>query len=215
MTTQVALVDDHPVVLDGLRAAFARYPDIVVAWQASNAAEARRRLGARRVDVVLLDLRLPDGSGASLLAESHEMPDPPPFVILSSFATPQYVAAAMALGAAGFVLKTAPTEEIARAIRQVAEGRLAFTSEQIRAGRRAPWAPLTQREHEIIAGVMAGWSNDELSSQLHVARKTVEAYLSRLYIRYRVVTRTELGVLAEREQMLSLPVDRRRTGPSV
>ena len=53
------------------------------------------------------------------------------------------------------------------------------------------------------------------SAQLHLARKTVEAYLSRLYIRYRVVTRTELGVLAEREQMLSLPVDRRRTGPSV
>ena len=87
---------------------------------------------------------------------------------------------------------------------------MAFTPDQVRAARRAPWAPLTIREHEIIAGVMAGWSNDELSWRLSLARKTVEAYLSRLFIRYGVLTRTELGILAEREQMLSLPVDRRR-----
>lgn len=212
MTIRVALIDDHPIVIDGLRAALARSPDIVIAWQASTLLEARRLLATRRADVALLDLRLADGSGADLLAESHDAPDPPGFVVLSTFATPRHVTAAITLGALGFVLKTAPTDEIVAAIRTAAAGRLAFTGEQLRAARSAPWLPLTPREHEIIAGVMAGWSNDELSSRLHLARKTVEAYLSRLFVRYRVVTRTELGILAEREQLLSLPVDPRRIG---
>lgn len=68
------------------------------------------------------------------------------------------------------------------------------------------WIPLTQREHDIIAGVLAGRSNDELSADLSIARTTVEAYLTRLYVRFDVLTRTELAILAVREQWLSLPV---------
>jgi DNA-binding NarL/FixJ family response regulator len=212
MTVAVALIDDHPIVLDGLRAALARHPEITVAWQSATLRASRHLLSVSPVDAVLLDLRLPDGSGTELLAESHSLDDPPAFVVLSSFSTPHYVGAAMSLGASGFVLKTAPIEEIVATLLVVSDGRMAFTPDQVRAARRAPWAPLTTREHQIIAGVMAGWTNDELSWRLNLARKTVEAYLSRLFIRYGVVTRTELGILAEREQMLSLPVNRRRAG---
>jgi len=138
------------------------------------------------------------------------MLSPPAVIVLSSFLTPQYISAAITLGASGFLLKTAPTEEILAAIGVVAEGRLAFSAEQLRASRSAAWAPLTAREHEVIEGVMAGRSNDELSADLGLARKTVEAYISRLFVRFNVATRTELGILAEREQILALPVDRRR-----
>lgn len=210
VTTGLLLVDDHPLVLDGLRAALERYDDITIVAEASTLASARDQMGNPAVDVILLDLRLPDGSGTELLREAQELPAPPAIIVLSSFMTPQYINAVISLGASGFLLKTAPTDEILAAVAVVADGRLAFSADQIRMSRIVGWAPLTPREHDIIAGIMAGRSNDELSADLGVARKTVEAYLSRLFIRFDVATRTELGILAEREQLLALPVDRRR-----
>jgi DNA-binding NarL/FixJ family response regulator len=214
MKIGLLLVDDHPIVRDGLQAVLSAQEQIVVIGQASTLAEARARISDPAVDVVLLDLRLPDGSGADLLLDMQEMSSPPAVIVLSSFLTTQYVSAAITLGASGFLLKTAPTEEILAAIEVVADGRLAFSAEQLRASRSAAWAPLTAREHEIIEGVMVGRSNDEISADLGLARKTVEAYISRLFIRFDVATRTELGILAEREQILALPVDRRRPNSS-
>ena len=210
MSVGLLLVDDHPIVLDGLRAALARHAEIKIVAEAASLAEARAAIAKPGIDVVLLDLRLPDGSGIDLLRDAQAMSAPPAVIVLSSFLTPQYVNAAIALGASGFLLKTAATDEILAAIAMVSEGRLAFTAEQVRESRKAAWAPLTEREHDIIAGVMAGRSNDELSGDLGLARKSVEAYLSRLFIRFDVTTRTELAILAEREGLLALPVDRRR-----
>jgi len=210
MSVGLMLVDDHPIVLDGLRAALARHAEINIVAEAASLAEARAAIATPGIDVVLLDIRLPDGSGIDLLRDAQAMSAPPAVILLSSFLTPQYVNAAIALGASGFLLKTAATDEILAAIATVSEGRLAFTAEQVRESRKAAWAPLTEREHDIIAGVMAGRSNDELSGDLGLARKSVEAYLSRLFIRFDVTTRTELAILAERQQLLALPVDRQR-----
>jgi DNA-binding NarL/FixJ family response regulator len=210
MSVGLLLVDDHPIVLDGLRAALARHAEITIVAEAMSLVEARAAVGEPGIDVVLLDLRLPDGSGIDLLRDMQAMSAPPAVIVLSSFMTPQYVNAAIALGASGFLLKTAATDEILAAIALVSEGRLAFTAAQMRESRKAAWAPLTDREHDIIAGVMAGRSNDELSGDLGLARKSVEAYLSRLFIRFDVTTRTELAMFAEREELLALPVDRRR-----
>lgn len=210
MTTGLLLVDDHPIVIDGLRLALEGHDAITVVGEASTLADAREQIMNPAVDVVLLDLRLPDGSGTELLHDAQRLPSPPAIIVLSSFMTPQYVNAAISLGASGFLLKTAPTDEILAAVALVADGRLAFSAEQIRKSRNAGWAPLSPRERDIIAGVMAGRSNDELSADLGLARKTIEAYLSRLFIRFDVATRTELGILAEREQLLALPLDRRR-----
>jgi len=207
MTIGLLLVDDHPVVLDGLRAALEHYDDVTIVGEASTLAGARQLIRDPAVDVVLLDLRLPDGSGADLLREAQELSAPPAFIVLSSFMTAQYVHAAIALGASGFLLKTAPTDEIHATIIMVAGGRLAFSAADLRASRSAAWVPLTRREHAVIAGVMAGRSNDELGADLGLARKTVEAYLARLFIRFDVGTRTELGILAEREQLLDLPTE--------
>jgi DNA-binding NarL/FixJ family response regulator len=204
MTVRVLLIDDHPVVLDGLTIALEAH-GLEIAGQARTLADARTLLATVEADVALLDLRLPDGSGTDLLAAGDGAPDGPAFIVLSTFQTPQYVAAAVALGASGFVAKTAPTEDIVEAVQSVAEGGTAFPRDMVRPG-RSRWIPFTRREHDIIEGVLAGRSNDELSADLHVARKTVEAYLTRLYTRFGVLTRTELAVLAEREQWLSLPV---------
>jgi DNA-binding NarL/FixJ family response regulator len=203
MSVRVLLIDDHPVVLDGLTIALEAH-GLEIVGKARTLAEARSLLANVEADVALLDLRLPDGSGTDLLSADENQASPA-FIVLSTFQTPQYVAAAIALGASGFVAKTAPTEEIVEAVAAVADGGTAFPRESARPG-RTNWVPFTRREHDIIAGVLAGRSNDELSADLHVARKTVEAYLTRLYTRFGVLTRTELAIRAEREQWLSLPV---------
>jgi DNA-binding NarL/FixJ family response regulator len=213
MTLRVLLIDDHPVVLDGLAIALEAH-GIEIAGRARSVADARTLLATVDADVALLDLRLPDGSGTELLSEENASANGPAFIVLSMFQTPQYVSAAAALGASGFIAKTAPTEDIVEAVQTVADGGTAFPRDLVRPGRNR-WIPLTRREHEIIAGVLAGRSNDELSADLHVARKTVEAYLTRLYNRFGVLTRTELAILAEREQWLSLPVREGTKGPRI
>ena len=206
MTARVVIVEDHPIVVTGLTAALRERPEVVVAGRAASLAEARTVLATTPCDVVLLDLRLPDGSGIDLLRECQDDPASPAFLVLSSFSTPEYVSAAIALGASGFLLKTSPTSEIVRAIEQICDGTLAFTPEQLRSARTAAWAPLTEREHAILAGVIRGRSNDELALDLGIARKTVEAYLSRLFARYGVMTRTELAIHVEKAGVLQLPV---------
>lgn len=213
MTIRVLVVEDHPIVVSGLVATLSAAPDIEVVGQAPSVAAARGLLGSTACDVVLLDLRLPDGSGIELLEATAGHDEGPAYLVLSSFVTPEYVAAALALGAAGFLLKTAPSEEILGAIRDVAGGGLAFTAEQLRASRGAPWAPLTPREHDLLAGLLAGRSNDELGVDLGLSRKSVESYLSRLFARYDVGTRTELAIAVERSGILELPTQERRPGP--
>lgn len=194
---RVGVVDDHPVVLDGLAAALGRQTGIEVAWSAANVAEARQRLAERPCDVVLVDVRLPDGSGLDLV----EPPRPgPAFVVLSSFDRPQYARSAYARGAAGFLLKTTPMEEVLGVLEIAAAGGSAFRPAQ-RAALTAP-PDLSARELSIVRLVAEGWSNDEVASRLGVSTKTVEVYLSRLYERWGVSTRTELALRAERDGWL-------------
>lgn len=207
------VIDDHPLVVEGLRAALGVNPLMEVVGAAGTVADARRMIETRTPDIALLDLRLPDGSGTELLAEYQARENAPAFIVLSTFLATQYVNATVALGASGFLLKTSPIVEIVTAIEDVVGGKLAFTAEQLRASWKAGWTPLTSRERAIISGVMAGRSNDELSVDVGISRKTVEAYLSRLFDRFAVMTRTELAVLAEREQWLALPTQ--RTGRNV
>jgi len=213
MTIRVLVVEDHPIAVGGIVSMLATAPGMEVAGQASTLADARRLLARGAVDVVLLDLRLPDGSGMELLEENATADDAPGFLVLSSFMTPEYVAASLTLGAGGFLLKTAEADEILDAIRLVADGRLAFTADQLRAARSAAWAPLTQREHEILGGVVAGRSNDELAADLAVSSKTVEKHLARLFARFGAASRTELALAVDRGAVLDLPTRERRPGP--
>jgi two-component system nitrate/nitrite response regulator NarL len=208
MTIRVLIIDDHPLVVEGLRGALTRTPNIQVIGTAGTLSIARQLMDSEAPDIALLDLRLPDGSGIELLSEYQKRELAPAFIVLSTFLTTQYVNAAIALGASGFLLKTSTIDDIVAAIEDVVGGKLAFSAEQLRASWRAGWTPLTGRERDIIAGVMGGRSNDELSVDLAISRKTVEAYLGRLFERFGVVTRTELAVIAEREQWLVLPTQR-------
>ena len=202
MTLDLAIVDDHPVITDGLQSALSQVLDIVVQWTACNLSEATHELReGPPVDVVLVDVRLPDGSGLALLPGSRG--SRPAFLVLSSFDRPQYASAAFRRGASGYLLKVAPLTEITNAIRTVASGGLAFEARHLASVTSA--ASLSRREVEVVRLVSTGHSNDEIASRLGIARKTVEAYLSKLFERWGFATRTELAVWAEREGWLDVP----------
>ena len=205
MSVRIAIVDDHPVVASGLEGVLAREPDLQVVAVAGSLAAARELLARERPDVVLLDLRLADGSGFELLLEARELPAPPAFIVVSSFGMPQYVDAALRYGASGFVLKTAPTAEILDAIRRVAEGGVAFPAELLLAVQRSGWIPLSPRDRRLIEQLLDGRTNDEIAVALGVTRKAIEAHLARLFERFGVESRTELAVRAEREGWLGVP----------
>ncbi|MCI0345636.1 MAG: response regulator transcription factor [Chloroflexi bacterium] len=193
----VLLVDDHPVVLSGLLAGLGALPDVEVVGVARSLAEANERLERGGIDVALVDLRLPDGLGLSLLSAAGSGPA---MIMLTSFDQPQYVSAAAARGARGFLLKTTPLTEVAEAIRLVARGGTAFSPEQISSlgGRFA----LSARDRDIVRLVMASRSNDEIGHELGMAAKTVESHLSRLFERSGATSRVELVLRAEREGWL-------------
>ena len=194
---RVGIVDDHPVVLDGLAASLARQPGLEIAWSAGTVAEARRSTEAIEADVVLVDIRLPDGSGLELIRGGVGAPA---YLVLSSFDRPQYARAAFDRGASGYVLKTAPIDQIAAAIHVAAGGGTVFAAQHLAS--IAGSGRLTAREEEIVRLVAEGWSNDEIAGRLSLSVKTVEAYLTRLYERWGVTTRTELALRAERDGWL-------------
>ncbi|MBI3750378.1 MAG: response regulator transcription factor, partial [Chloroflexi bacterium] len=198
---RLAIVDDHPVVLSGLETALGTVQDIAIVAQGQTVADARAIAAREDVDVLLLDVRLPDGNGLDLLSELGGRG--PSVLVLSTFKTRQYVAAAIRFGAQGFMLKTAPLEDLIAAIRQIADGGSAFSPEELREG-RGGFVALSTRERQIIALVIAGRSNDEIAAELNTSRKTVEVHLSRMYERFDVMTRLELAIRADHEGWLDV-----------
>ncbi len=214
---RVGIVDDHPVVGEGTAAILRAQPDIEVITVAPSlaTAEAAGLFDATRVDVVLLDIRLGTDTGlraltpsrpadggktAETVQQSTTKPRPA-IIVLTAYDYPQYAEAALRLGAAGFVLKTAPIPELVDAIRRVAAGGLAFSVRPASAG----LARLSPREHDVVRLVADGRTNDEIGSALQIGSKTVETHLARLFERLGVASRTELAMRAVREGWLDVP----------
>lgn len=200
---RVAIVDDHPVVGEGMASRLGLEPDLEVVGVAPSVADARANQldSTRRVDVLLLDLRLGERSGLDLLAEVPVSPDRPPIIVLTAYDYPQYADAALRLGAAGFVLKTAPIAELLDAIRRVAAGGMAFA---VRPTGSAV-VRLTLRERDVVRLVVDGRSNDEIGAALGIGSKTVETHLARVFERAGVTSRTELTSRSLREGWLDIP----------
>jgi len=198
-TIRVGVIDDHPVVGEGTAALLRTQEDLVVVGVAVSLDAARGSALTDRgaVDVLLLDIRLGTDSGLHLLGDD----DLPAVIVLTAYDYPQYAEAALTLGAAGFVLKTAPLAELVGAIRRVAAGELAFAVRPRTTGR----SHLTTREHEVVRLVAEGRSNDEIGVALGIGSKTVETHLSRVFERFGISSRAELAARAVREGWLDVP----------
>ncbi|HEY6570127.1 MAG TPA: response regulator transcription factor [Candidatus Limnocylindrales bacterium] len=195
---RVVLVDDHPAILDAVGSAVRSAPDLILVGSARSLDDARALLAVTTgIDVVVTDVQL-DGEAEGLRLLEAVGPDGPSVLLLSSFDQPPLVRTAFERGAAGYLLKTSEVPEILDAIRTVAGGGTAFSASMLRAIRSAPRRP-SDREIEVLALVCGGASNDEIGARLGVSEKTVESHLRRLFDRYGVLSRTELAVLALRE----------------
>jgi DNA-binding NarL/FixJ family response regulator len=201
---RIAIIDDHPVVGQGTAAVLGRQPDLRVAGVAESlaAADAAGLTSPEQVDVLLLDLRLGDGSGLRLLQPAGADRVLPAIIVLTAYDYPQYAEAALALGAAGFVLKTAPVADLVGAIRRVAAGGLAFDVRP----RPGGTVRLSPREQAVVQLVAEGRTNDEIGLALQIATKTVETHLSRIFERCAIGSRAELAARATREGWLEPPL---------
>jgi DNA-binding NarL/FixJ family response regulator len=200
---RVGIVDDHPVVAEGTAAVLRGTGDLDVVGVAPSIETAvdAGLLDRERVDVLLLDIRLGSDSGLRALDAGVAPESRPAVIVLTAYDYPQYADAALRLGAAGFVLKTAPIAELIDAIRRVASGGLAFSVRP--AG--ASVVRLSPREHDVVRLVAAGRTNDEIGADLGIGSKTVETHLARLFERLGVASRTELAMRAVREGWLDVP----------
>ena len=187
---RVLIVDDHPVVRDGLRGVIDGEPDMEVVGEAGHGAEALARVAAAPVDVVLMDLRMPTMGGVEAIGELRRTAPSVRVLVLTTFDTDRDVLPAIEAGATGYLLKDTPRDELLRAVRAAHRGE-AVLSPAV-AGRlmgqvRAPaQEALSGRELEVLRLVAAGSTNRESAKALFISEATVKTHLLHIYAKLEV-----------------------------
>jgi DNA-binding NarL/FixJ family response regulator len=189
---RVLLVDDQELVRSGLRRILRRRDGFVVVAECADGAEVPATLAGHEVDVVVMDLRMKDVDGIAA-TRAVRAAGGPPVLALTTFDDDELLSGALRAGAAGFVLKDAPAEDLIRAVRTVATGGSwldpAVTSRVLATYRSAVTTPrvtqvpdeLTAREHDVLAALGAGLSNTEIASSLVISELTVKSHIGRIF----------------------------------
>ena len=183
---RLLIVDDHPVVRDGLRGVFAGQPDFEVVGEAADGAEAVALAETLLPHVVLMDLRMPRTDGLTATVRLRERGVSARVLVLTTYDTDSDVLPAIEAGATGYLLKDAPGDEVVRAVRSAARGEAALSpTVTTRLVRRVPAAPagdtLSQRELEVLRLVAAGSTNRQAAAQLFISEATVKTHLLHIY----------------------------------
>jgi DNA-binding NarL/FixJ family response regulator len=197
---RVMLVDDHPVVRQGLSSFLATQSDLEVVAEAGTLAEARESLPVAKPDLILLDLQLPDGNGLALLDEIEALIDRPRVLVLTSYLEGDYVREALRRGAAGYLLKHSGTRALLDGIRAALRGELPLDPGAVRllaTPPEDPLAALTPREREVLTMLAVGLSNRGIGERLSVSEKTVKSHLSKVFDKLAVHDRTQAALWAK------------------
>ncbi|MCQ0025453.1 response regulator transcription factor [Streptomyces somaliensis DSM 40738] len=199
---RLLLADDHPVVRAGLRAVLETEPGIEVVAEAATAEAAVDRAARGDVDVVLMDLRFGGGmTGAEATAVITARPGAPRVLVVTTYDTDADTLPAIEAGATGYLLKDAPPEDLAAAVRTAAAGRTALApavADRLMNRLRAPGTTLSRRETEVLALVAEGLSNQAVGDRLHLTEGTVKSHLARVYAKLDVDSRTAAVATATR-----------------
>ena len=217
---RVFLVDDQQMVRGGFRMLVESQPDLTVVGEAGDGAEALQRLAVTRADVVLMDVRMPRVDGVEATRALTERGELPRVIVLTTFDLDEYAFAAIRAGAAAFLLKDAPPEDLLTAIRTVHAGdsvvapsttrrlldHFAATLPDPQAGSPDQRLDgLTEREREVLVHVGRGRSNAEIAADLVVAEATVKTHVSRLLAKTGARDRVQLVVLAYETGLVRSP----------
>jgi DNA-binding NarL/FixJ family response regulator len=185
---KLLIVDDHPVVRDGLSGMFAPDPGFEVVGEAADGAEAVRLAQALKPDVILMDLRMPGMDGLTAITELARRGIGARVLVLTTYDTDSHVLPAIEAGATGYLLKDAPRAELLRAVRAAAHGEAVLSpavAARLMSRVRAPAAPgaepLSQRELEVLELVAAGTTNREAAARLFISEATVKTHLLHIY----------------------------------
>ncbi|HEX3202119.1 MAG TPA: response regulator transcription factor [Actinomycetes bacterium] len=204
---RLLIVDDHPVVRDGLRGLFADDPDFQVVGEAANGAEAVARVERLGADVVLMDLRMPEMSGVEAITRLRRTAPAVRVLVLTTYDTDSDVLPAIEAGATGYLLKDAPREELVRAVRAAFAGEAvlspAVASRLMGQVRKPPPEALSQRELEVLALIADGATNREAAAKLFVSEATVKTHLLHIYEKLGVRDRAAAVAEAYRRRLLT------------
>ena len=216
-TIRVLLADDDELVRFGLRTVLESAGGFDVVGETGDGAAAVRAARELRPDVVLMDIRMPVLDGLAATRQVLALPDPPQVAVLTTFHLDEYVYAALAAGAAGFLLKDTPPRQIAAAVRAVADGTATLSPavtatlidsyvERRSAPRRAEALrrldALSDREREVLTLVGTGEPNAVIAGRLFVSEATVKTYVSRLLTKLDLANRTQAAILAHEAGLL-------------
>jgi len=206
VTTSVLIVDDHELIRQGLRRAFERQPDFEVVGEAESVAEATRLIGMLSPDVVIFDVRLPDGSGIDAARKAREANPNMGLVILTMYAGDDHLFAALEAGASAFVPKNAPVDEVVAAARHAASSPGSFSAADLADAMRRRMEPqgpqLSPREAEVLARLADGLSVAQISRQLYISESTTKTHISKLYDKLGAANRAQALMTALRLGLL-------------
>ena len=205
---RILVVDDHPIVRDGLTAVLSTQADFAVVGDADNGASALQKIDALRPDVILLDLQMPAMDGVEVLRALQGRADPPPVIVFTAFDADERIVDAIRAGARGYLLKGAPRAELFQAIRTVHAGgsllQPVIASRLIQRLAHEP-APdrLTKRELEVLRLMARGSANRDIAGQLVITERTVKFHVSSILGKLNAHNRTEAVAVARQRGLLS------------
>lgn len=206
---RVLLVDDHPVVRQGIRNLLESQEDIKIVGEASGGTEAIQMVKDLSPDVMLLDMEMPGIKGTQVARQIKDEGLRVRVLALSAHDDRQYIQELLSSGASGYLVKEEVPETIVEAVRGVAFGEQGWVSRRI-AAQMSNWMggegedqnSLTPRETEVLKGVVAGKTNQEIGLSLGISEKTVEKHLEGVYNKLGVASRVEAAVHAVREKLI-------------
>jgi DNA-binding NarL/FixJ family response regulator len=203
----VVLVDDHPIVLQGLQHLFARQPDITVAATCATVPDGLAAARSERPDVIVLDLRMPDGGGLALVDALNQERLDSRTVVLTAAISDDEVAQALQKNIAGLVLKESAPEQLIECVRKVHAGERWIDPQAVNRVLQPPpadrqavderAATLTVREREVVRMIASGLRNRDIGERLSISENTVKVHLHNIYEKLGVEGRMELLLLAQ------------------